>query len=188
MNKKKIASLALAVTLFASAGAYGTYAWLTSKIEAGTVAEGTITIGSLKIELVNKDFVGGSEGTHILTGYSKNNPDDQNFNTDSFYELVPGDYFVKDVVIKNTGSVDSNLTVDPNLIIDREGLNKDVKIEFLEDASLDYNKIYLGAGEEVTVGQVKISIDKDNDNLDGANTPIKYSVKLNAHAIQSNAK
>lgn len=106
MNKKKIASVVIALSLVAGAGAYGTRAYFTDRAE--TSSQIITTIGSLKVTTDD----GTSTWTYVPEDGAEN---DQITNTLgstlNSLNTRPGDKFAKTVTATNSGTLTQNIKI-----------------------------------------------------------------------------
>lgn len=151
MNKK-ILALVIGATLVTGMGGYGTVAYFTDKSSASS--EINITMGTLDVNSEWKDSSwrlrpGNTEAT-ITEG--------------SFTNVKPGDYFYRDVKVKNVGTLDSNTTItlkngfnNPNITTSVQLLSGD---NILKVSETQFVSPFMKSEQEY-IFRVKININKD---------------------------
>ena len=171
--------LGLAITLVVLLVAGGTMAWFTATAETAT---NSFTAGTVKIELYENDMLIGGENTGL-----------------TFTNVNPGDCYVKEVYVKNTGTKRVMVRVHVSALIQgftasNDNPNPDigiVKFDVHENWEYDaatqhyYYKNVLLPGTETEPILVDNKICFDGEGMGNEYQGATFDIILNADAIQA---
>lgn len=189
MKGRKIAAIAITLSLVSSVGIFTSYSWLTSKLENSTLSSGTISVGNLELK-IGEISQWQSHGSIDAETNRVENTDGSI--SENFTGFVPGSLYRKEITLKNTGSVNARVSVDPNKLIKNNFTEESgLKMMFVPKSGIDINNFTInGLSQDIVIGYVEISIpneivktDVNSYNLNG----LSYTIEVDANAIQVNA-
>lgn len=189
MKGRKIAAIAIALSLISSVGIFNSYSWLTSKLENSTLSSGTISIGSLELK-IGKILEWQNHGSNEAKINYVTNCDGSI--SENFQGFVPGSTYRKEITLKNTGSVDARVSLDSNKLIENTFTElSGLKMTFVPTSGINLDNFTIQAlSEDIVIGYVELSMPTkvSKTDVEPYKCPnLSYAIKVNANAIQVNA-
>lgn len=194
-QRRKLAIVALFLSLMFGASIYGTYAYFKSSAQiSGNV---TVTTGNIKVEALNTDawkYVPDQNNPDINGNGNFSGQADLNVNN-----IRPGDAFTKTVTVRNAGSLTQNLTlVKGNALASLAGspfrftISSNVSLQDLPDGS-GWTLNNVKPGQEIII-TLSLALPAETQNGASGNsneynkdTPNSFGINLNGTFLQITA-